>query len=457
MKNSTSLFKKLGFSIVVMVLFYQCERDIFPDEYRDIYGDWTIRNISGGFSGGSIEPGFDILTIDYGMNFYFYRNDTLLSKGKIEIINETDDYLEVDFNYKDKHLDSFGSKILHLSNDTLIISDNCADCYSAFYVRNEIYSNTNFLQSSKTLDFVEVTTYPVGFEKNCNSVYFQSENLGFITCYDGSILKSTDGGKNWRQVENKTTLPLYGISFINEQVGFAVGGKSNCGGTGCKVPGYLMLKTTDGGETWDSIPLPYKPADLREIKFYSPAFGIAIGTIANLFTQDGGQTWTDFTSEEMKICNNLFLLNENVAYVTGLKGQLFKTVNGGSTWQNLSDHYPDNIQSLMFINEQVGFISYYNALLKTTDGGLTWNKLDYAPVSARAIYFSSETNGIVFGSRTYASSKWDVWDSYFNIMIDGKWYGDSRISSRCEIFCLDVNTYYAVTRDNKISIIRLTN
>jgi photosystem II stability/assembly factor-like uncharacterized protein len=457
MKNSTSFIKKLGFSIVVMVLFHQCERDIFPDEYRDIYGDWTIRNISGGFSGGSIEPGFDILTIDHGMSFYFYRNDTLLSKGKIEIINETDNYLEVDFNYKDKHLDSFGSKILHLSNDTLIISDNCADCYSAFFVRSEIYSNTNYLQSSKTLDFVEVTTYPVGFEKNYNSVYFQSENLGFITCYDGSILKSTDGGKNWRQVENKNTLPLYGISFLNEQVGFAVGGRSNCGGTGCKVPGYLMLRTSDGGETWDSIPLPYKPADLRTIKFYSPAFGITIGTIANLFTRDGGQTWTDFTSEEMKICNHLFLLSDNVAYLSGIKGQLFKTGNGGSTWQNLSDHYPDNIQSLMFINEQVGFISFYNALLKTTDGGLTWNKLDYAPVSARAIYFSSEANGIVFGSRTYASNKWDVWDSYFNVMINGKWYGDSRVTSHIEPFCLNAKTYFTITRDNKISIIKLTN
>jgi len=457
MRNSPSFIKKLSYSIVVMVLFYQCERDIFPDEYRDIYGNWTIRNISGGFSGGSIEPRFDILTIRHGMSFYIYRNDTLLSKGTIEIVNETDDYLEVDFNSKDNYLSMFGSKIIRLSNDTLVLSDNCADCYSAFFVRSEIYSNTNYLQSSKTLDFVEVTTYPVGFEKYCNSVYFQSENLGFITCYDGSILKSTDGGKNWRQVENKNTLPLYGISFLNEQVGFAVGGQSNCGGTGCKVPGYLMLRTSDGGETWDSIPLPYKQADLRTIKFYSPAFGITIGPGANLFTRDGGQTWTSFTSEEMKICNHLFLLSENVAYLSGSKGQLFKTSNGGNTWQNLSYNYPYYIQSLIFINEQVGFISFYNALLKTTDGGLTWNKMDYAPLSGKTINFSSETNGVVFGSRTYASNKWDVWDSYFNVMINGKWYGDSRVTSHSDPFCLNSKTYYTITWDNKISIIKLSN
>jgi hypothetical protein len=146
-----------------------------------------------------------------------------------------------------------------------------------------------------------------------------------------------------------------------------------------------------------------------------------------------------------------------VAYLSGSKNQLFKTSDGGTTWQNLNYNYPYYIQSVMFLNEQVGFISFYNALLKTTDGGLTWNKMDYTPLSARTIKFTSETNGVVFGSRTYASDKWDVWDSYFNIMINGKWYGDSRVTAHSEPFCLNAKTYYSITWDNKISIIKLIN
>jgi photosystem II stability/assembly factor-like uncharacterized protein len=458
LKNLTFKVRITAFIIIIAGFFYKCDKDIFPRDFRDIYGNWTIRNISGGFSGSSVEPNFDILSIIHTMHFSLYRNDTLVSSGKIEIIDETADYIKIDFVSNDNLMGSIGGvKIARISQDTLILSDDCADCYSYYFVRSEIYSNENYIQPNKRLDFLEVTNYPIGFDKYCTSLFFQNESLGFISCSDGSILKTSDGGKDWKIVPTNNTLPLYGISFISENIGFAVGGQSSCGGTGCIVPGYLMLKTTDGGETWETIPLPYKMADLSSIKFYHSNFGIAIGTGAKLKTSNGGQTWTSFASDNMTAVYNIFLLNDNVAFLSGLKGQLFKTTDAGETWKYIglkTDYY---IQGVMFINEQVGYISLYNSLMKTTDGGLTWKRMEYAPVAVRTIYFSSETNGIAFGSRTYASSKWDVWDSYFNIMIDGKWYGDERVTSHCTPFCLGPKIYYTITYDNKVSIIKLTN
>ncbi len=444
MKKLTFQIKSTIFILSVSAFFFQCEMDRFPGEYHDIYGNWTIRNISGGITGASMEPKFDILTIRHGMCFYLLRNDTLLSEGTIEIINETDDYLIADFNSEDNYLGISGvSKTIRLRHDTLVLSDNCDDCYSAYFVRNEIYSNDNYIQSSKTLDFVHVTNYPIGFNKYCNSVFFQTETLGFITCSDGTILKTNDGGKSWRQVESRNTHTLNGIAFINEQIGYAVGG--------------IMLRTSDGGETWDSIPLSYNHSELRTIKFFSSSFGITLGNGARLLTRNGGQTWDSFVSNNMTAVHNLFLLNEDVAYLSGLKGQLFKTVNGGNTWRILSYNYPYYIQSIMFINEQKGFISFYDCLMKTSDGGLTWNRMEYAPISGSTMYFSSESNGIVFGIRTYATNKWDVWDAYFNILINGKWYGDERITSHCTPFCLNAKTFYTITWDNKLSVIKLTN
>jgi photosystem II stability/assembly factor-like uncharacterized protein len=457
MKNLFSKIILTAIFIIIASFLYQCKKDIFPHEYNAIYGNWTIRSISGGFSGGSINPKFDILTIDHRMRFSLYRNDTLISNGTIEITNQTSNYLMIDFISNDNILGSIGGgKIVRLSQDTLTLSDNCADCYSYYFVRSEVYTNDNYIQLNKRLEFLEVTNYPIGINKYFTSVFFQNENLGFISCSDGSILKTVNGGKDWKIVTANNTLPLYGISFISENIGFAVGGQSYCGGTGCKVPGYIMLRTTNGGETWDKVDLPYKQADLQTIKFYDSNFGIAIGVGARLKTKDGGQTWTSFTSEKMTAVYNIFLLNNNVAFLSGLKGQLFKTTDGGETWQDIglkTDYY---IEDVMFINEQIGYISQYNCLLKTTDGGLTWNRMGYAPLGVRTMYFTSETFGVAFGSRTYSSSKWDVWDSYINVLIDGKWFGDERVSSHCVPFYLNPKLYYTITYDNKISIIKLT-
>jgi photosystem II stability/assembly factor-like uncharacterized protein len=440
------------------VLLCHCERDFFPHGYQNIYGDWTIRSISGGFSGGSINPSFDILRIDRKMRFFLFRNDTLVSNGTIQIKDEINDQLMIKFVSNDNILNSFDQgKIVNLSQDTLILSDNCADCYSYYFVRSEIYNNENYIQPVKRLDYLEVNSYQIGFNKYYTSVYFKNENFGFIACYDGSILKTIDGGKNWKLTVTNNTLPLYGISFINENIGYAAGGESSCGGTGCIVPGYILLKTSDSGETWEKVNLPYKPAEFETIRFFDTNFGIAFGKGVKLKTTDGGQSWEDITSNNLSKITSLYFLSDKIVYVAGLKNQLFKSTDSGETWNNIGSNINDYIRALMFINEQVGYISFWYNLLKTTNGGQTWNIVDYAPEGIALMHFNSETSAVAFGTRTYASSKWDVWDSHFNILADGKWYGDERVSYHAPPFMLDNKHFFTITWDNKITVIKITN
>lgn len=458
MKPLTLRFSRLACIVIIAAFLYQCKKDFFPQKYHDIYGNWTIRNISGGLFPTSIKPTFDILTIDHNMRFATYRNDTLISKGNIVIVSETADYLKIDFVSKNNPIGSpGGDQIVRVSHDTLILSDDCADCFSSFFVRSEVYLNENYTQSDKRLDFIDLTYYPIGMNKSFTSIFFQNEALGFISCSDGSILKTSNGGKNWKIMQTNNTLPLYGISFVSNDIGFAVGGTSYCGGTGCIVPGYIMLKTIDGGETWEKVSLPYKQADLKTIKFYGSSFGIALGTGARLITRNGGQTWENITWENMTAVYHIFFLNDNVAFLSGIMGQLFKTTDRGETWQNLSLKNNSEINNVMFINEQIGFISQYNSLMKSIDGGLTWSRIEYAPIGIYAMYFTSETNAVVFGARSFASSKWDVWDSLINVLIDGKWYGDERIGPHSDLFFLNPKLVYTITNESELLIIRLTN
>jgi photosystem II stability/assembly factor-like uncharacterized protein len=52
----------------------------------------------------------------------------------------------------------------------------------------------------------------------------------------GLILRTTDGGATWTSQSSGTTLPLYGVSFVDANTGWAVG--------------YTILHTTNGGATW---------------------------------------------------------------------------------------------------------------------------------------------------------------------------------------------------------------
>jgi photosystem II stability/assembly factor-like uncharacterized protein len=444
--------------IFLSISFSQCERDYFSQDYDGMYGTWIIRNISGGFSGGGMEANFDVMTVSKKMHYSLYREDILISDGRIDIIEQTNEKLRVEFNPSNKKGDQLtGFKNVNLGQDTLWLNDDCCDQYSYFFVRSEVYVNEYYIQTNKSLDYIDVTNFDIGFSKSFTSLYFKNEDLGFITCYDGSILKTSNGGINWKITSTNNTLPLRGIAFTNENVGFAVGGESSCGGTGCIVPGYLILKTTDSGETWNKVDLPRNTHEFSIIKFINENTGFAIGTGLCLKTSDGGLTWKSINIDNLYAVYDLYFLNENIGYISCIRGKLFKTTDGGEIWQDISLNTDYQLYTVMFINEQIGYIGKWNSLIKTMDGGLSWQSIDYSPNGVQRMYFNSEENGVVFGARSYSSSEYDVWDSRINILVNGKWYGDERVNYHMVPFCLNPKQYYAITHDNKISIIKINN
>jgi photosystem II stability/assembly factor-like uncharacterized protein len=68
------------------------------------------------------------------------------------------------------------------------------------------------------------------------SVYFKDSNLGWVVGIGGVVLKTTDGGTTWQKI-NVTGADLYSISFADASHGIAAG-------TG------KIYVTTDGGVTW---------------------------------------------------------------------------------------------------------------------------------------------------------------------------------------------------------------
>jgi len=68
-------------------------------------------------------------------------------------------------------------------------------------------------------------------------VDFTDSEHGCIVGWDGGIYITDNGGADWTEIITGTTKNLYGVEFINSQTGYAVGNG-------------IVLKTTDGGQTW---------------------------------------------------------------------------------------------------------------------------------------------------------------------------------------------------------------
>src|SRR5438067_13776314 len=76
-------------------------------------------------------------------------------------------------------------------------------------------------------------------------VSFTDANNGTAVGWYGTILRTTDGGRNWVNQPSGivgTKSGLYGLSFTDANTGTAVGGVLNA----------TIRRTTEGGRTWPS-------------------------------------------------------------------------------------------------------------------------------------------------------------------------------------------------------------
>jgi photosystem II stability/assembly factor-like uncharacterized protein len=146
--------------------------------------------------------------------------------------------------------------------------------------------------------------------------------LGFIDTT--AVVLSTDRGQTWN-TGFWTWHLLQDIDFPTSTIGYAVG-----------TEGFIV-KTTDGGATWDSLSSGVDTI-LWSISFCDSLTGLAVGDAGTIIaTTDGGQNWTAQRSGTTEPLQGVEMLNANVAYVAGGSGTILYTENGG--WPSVGCNY----------------------------------------------------------------------------------------------------------------------
>ncbi len=239
-------------------------------------------------------------------------------------------------------------------------------------------------------------------------------DIGFVDPYNGwlvsekgTILRTHDGGSNWKPIENApvdVAIDLWSISMVDAWHGW-IGASKGCLLTIKDTQTHTLLRTWDGGTTWQAQAIPELGAHpINDVAFLDADKGWVVseaGTI--LYTKDGGVTWAPLSLDTKQVFDTelraICVLDPSHAWIGGAHGtlltttydtqhRLVRTTNAGSNWQLLdlkSELGEDGlINDFQFVDQKNGWlVSKNGTILQTGDGGDSWSRISPVPLPSR--------------------------------------------------------------------------
>ena len=211
---------------------------------------------------------------------------------------------------------------------------------------------TDVIEGTDSLDFRDIHA-------------FDGENAIVLSSgYPAHVYKTTDGGKSWKQTYFNEQEGVFfdGFDFANEKEGMAFSDP---------IEGKLFIvRTLDGGNTWQAIDTTHLPSVLQgEAGYAASGTGIVFrgqkawiatggGERARIFhSEDAGQHWqvfdTPIVSAEGKGIFSMAMSDDQNGVVVG--GAYMDSTNnvrncavtqdGGKTWQLIEANQPNGYRS----------------------------------------------------------------------------------------------------------------
>jgi photosystem II stability/assembly factor-like uncharacterized protein len=236
--------------------------------------------------------------------------------------------------------------------------------------------------------------------KDPNTVWVAAIGDVFKPNPERGIYKTSDGGKNWRQVlkiSDSTGASDVELNPADPNIVYAWMARAERKPwtiiSGAREGGFY--KSTDGGETWKKITngLPTGLIGKGNIAVTAAnpnrvfALVEALPNPGFYRSDDAGETWQLMNPASQMLTRPFYYTtlaadptNANVVY-GGSEG-FFKSVDGGATWQNFPTPHGDNHD--MWINPTDGntmIQSNDGGATVSTDGGRTWSTQNNQPTA----------------------------------------------------------------------------
>ncbi|MBL7138627.1 MAG: T9SS type A sorting domain-containing protein [Bacteroidales bacterium] len=239
-------------------------------------------------------------------------------------------------------------------------------------------------------------------QKRIDDIAMGDTQYGCAVGWFGVMYTSSDGGDTWTFRFQGENTHLLTVDFF---------GSNNIWTGGMDMK---LLRSGDGGITWEDISLSGTQKDIQTIRFTDPLHGFMNVWDGEMYaytdgslmkTSDGGTSWELINAIESYDGRLLAMdfVDELTGYISLPDEGLAKTTDGGQTWDFLCNPLGLEINYIRFFTPSKGVVALDEKLVAcTSDGGNTWDVVyDSLPSddTYKACFFADVNNGWLVGLR----------------------------------------------------------
>ncbi|MCO6489644.1 MAG: T9SS type A sorting domain-containing protein [Phaeodactylibacter sp.] len=187
-------------------------------------------------------------------------------------------------------------------------------------------------------------------------LFFINRDTGWISAWNVSTQKTTDGGRTWQAQSPSPDLNAREIHFVDENNGWVIGNSGPTSHAG------RLYHTTDGGENWELQLSMFR--DYDDVFFLTPQLGwVAAEDNSVCRSTDGGDKWDCYPvmGDELLGVESIYFANDSLGWIgETLHRGVFVTSDGGESWKQ---HYIPEVaaneeiwgQEIFMTSDSVGY------------------------------------------------------------------------------------------------------
>jgi len=186
------------------------------------------------------------------------------------------------------------------------------------------------------------------------------------------------------------------------------------------------IATAENGASGDQNQFHrFWPDNLYAVEFVSDEVGFIAGYSGSVFkTEDGGETWGAIYIGANELIRHLSFVDDTNGWAVGHRGSIFHTADGGLTWETQLQDKGNYLRDIAFADKNNGWaVGHGSTIWHTADGGKNWTKQTLTGFEGRdlprlhGVVAKDANNAILvgeFGTIAYTENGGELWLVVYN-------------------------------------------